>query len=480
MDRFSPVLLVSSSERVLSRFNDELGSHGVTVLSARDIETALSILETRNPVIALVSITVNTNEDGLETARALRARSSIPIAFLARGAVSPSVGTRLSMVPHDGIIPDDIDVSFIRELIRNAPAVRGETVAPSGEVTSDSEWRAQLIEGILHLSPSAVVVLDENHHIVDWNPAATRLFGYDRGEVVGRQIDGLIVDEHDADRRREAEAFTRQALSQIAVEPTETIRYRKDGSTVDVIVAGEPIHVGGRFRGVVAYYHDIGPVVAARRRVEELLAEKEILLGEIQHRVKNDIALIESMLSLQASRYESPAMQEAMNDAINRIASVRSVYDALHRFRGIDRVGTRPLIENLIANHRDVLTERDIALETAIDEIVLPTGAAISVGLVVNELLTNVVKYAFPADHVFSEMRVIIGLNTESGEGLSLHVRDTGVGPPVDGPVTGYGLTFVRAIAEQYRGDVQIDGERGTSVHVFMRVPPSSEGSSGV
>jgi hypothetical protein len=60
MDRFSPVLLVSSSEGVLSRFNDDFGAHGVTVLSARDIETALSILEINNPVIALVSITVNT------------------------------------------------------------------------------------------------------------------------------------------------------------------------------------------------------------------------------------------------------------------------------------------------------------------------------------------------------------------------------------------------------------------------------------
>lgn len=472
MDRFSPVLLVSSSEELRVRLAGELAEEGILLFGATGIDEALTVLAAREPALALLSVDVNEHEDGLEVARALRARRSVPIAFLADGIITATVGTRLAMVPHLGVFPQELHGSFIREMIRRVRYGRHPEDDRATQDASLSEWRAQLIEGILHLSPNAVVVLDENHLILDWNPAATRLFGYTRSEVVGRQIDDLIVVETDRDRREEAREYTRRALARETVDPTETVRYRKDGSAVDVILAGEPIHVGGDFVGVVAYYQDIGPVVEARRRVEELLREKEILLGEVQHRVKNDIALIESMLSLQASRYESPAMREAITDAINRIASVRSVYDALHRFRGIDRVGAQALVENLMANYRDVLAERDVVLETAIDEIILPTGAAISVGLVVNELLTNVVKYAFPPGREIDPRRVRVGVTNHGDGRITIAVEDTGVGLPSDDGGGGYGLTFVRAIAEQYRGEARFSDDGGTRAEVTFNVPP--------
>lgn len=500
-DRFCTVVLVSSSAGLRTRLIRELGEYRIGVVAAIGIDEALSLLESVMPEMALISISVNEDEDGLDVARALRAKRSIPIAFLAGGAITPSTGTRLSMVPHMGVLPDDVDASFIHELIRanlsSRSGERGRTVSERAEreqFDSDTflgEWRAQLIERILHLSPNAVVVLDEQHLVVDWNPAATRLFGYTRREVVGRQLDDLIVDKNDEERKKEARAYTELALNEEPVEPTETVRYRKDGTTVDVILAGEPIHVGGHFRGVVAYYQDVGPVVTARRRVEELLHEKEILLGEIQHRVKNDIALIESMLSLQASRYESIAMKEAITDAINRIASVRGVYDALHRLRGIDRVGARALVDNLLSNHREVLAERAIILETAVDDLSIPTGVAISTGLVVNELLTNTVKYAFPPERAFDERRVTVGLSDLGNGAMTVRVCDTGVGmvgsfttagEPIESisteklSTTGYGLTFVQAIAEQYRGEVRISGDRGTCVEVYIALPMASGG----
>lgn len=471
--RSNPILLVASEDEVSTRLKDALDQSGMPCITARTIADSLEIIERVRPVAALVGIQINESEDGLEAARALRSRYSIPIVFLAKDAISPMMGARLSMVPHLAVLPADIDPSFVRHIVDNSLSL---AVGGNEGVAEDAEWRAQLIEGILRLSPNAVIVLDEAHRVVDWNPAATDLFGYTRAEAVGRSLDQLVVDPGDPERYREAESYTKTVLSQVPVPLTEAVRYRKDGSPIDVVLAGIPISVGGRFRGVLGYYHDNTEQIRARRRVEELLAEKEILLGEVQHRVKNDITLIESMLNLQAASYESGELREAVADAINRIASVRSVYDVLHRLRSIERVGSQPLLESLLSNHRGVLAKRGIAVETTVHDIEVSASVAISIGLVINELLTNISKYAFPPERKFDEKRVDISLLSEENDRITIAVSDTGVGMPADRGSNGYGLSFVEAIASQYRGTVTIGNRRGACIEINILLPSPSSG----
>ena len=126
------------------------------------------------------------------------------------------------------------------------------------------EERRLYLEGVLGAAPDAIVTLDARHRIVEWNPGAEKLFGYSREEVIGQNIDDLVTSP---DVLEEAVGFTQVITGGGEVPPAETVRYRKDGSPVDVIVAGSPILVGGELIGTVTVYTDI----TARVRMEETL-----------------------------------------------------------------------------------------------------------------------------------------------------------------------------------------------------------------
>jgi diguanylate cyclase (GGDEF)-like protein/PAS domain S-box-containing protein len=132
------------------------------------------------------------------------------------------------------------------------------------------EERRVYLEGVLGAAPDAIVTLNNRFQVVEWNAGAERLFGYSREEAVGRHLDHLVTNP---DVFEEAVGFTQRVLSGKELPPTEAVRYRKDGSPVDVIVAGSPILVGDEFIGVVAVYTDI----TERVRMEEALRTLALL-----------------------------------------------------------------------------------------------------------------------------------------------------------------------------------------------------------
>ncbi len=129
------------------------------------------------------------------------------------------------------------------------------------------EERRMYLEGILEAAPDAIVTLDAHHRIVEWNPGAEKLFGYSPEEAVGGNLDDMITN---SDVRKEALAFTNQALGERKpVGPVETIRYRRDGSPVHVILSGSPIILEDELIGAVAAYTDITWRVQAAQALRE-------------------------------------------------------------------------------------------------------------------------------------------------------------------------------------------------------------------
>jgi diguanylate cyclase (GGDEF)-like protein/PAS domain S-box-containing protein len=126
------------------------------------------------------------------------------------------------------------------------------------------EERRMYLEGVLGAAPDAIVTTDARHRIVEWNPGAERLFGYSREEAIGQNLDHLVTNP---DTFEEAVGLTQIVMSGKEVPPVETVRYRKDGSRVHVIVAGSPILVGDELIGIAAVYTDI----TQRKRMEDAL-----------------------------------------------------------------------------------------------------------------------------------------------------------------------------------------------------------------
>ncbi|MBW1673521.1 MAG: PAS domain S-box protein, partial [Deltaproteobacteria bacterium] len=128
--------------------------------------------------------------------------------------------------------------------------------------------RQTYLESVLYSAPDAIVTLDASHQVIEWNIGAEQIFGYTRHEAVGKNLDDLVTGPEVID---ESKAFTLQVLSGSKIHPRETMRYRKDGTPVNVIVAGSPIIIRDELQGVVAVYTDI----TDRKKAEEEVKESE-------------------------------------------------------------------------------------------------------------------------------------------------------------------------------------------------------------
>ena len=215
------------------------------------------------------------------------------------------------------------------------------------------EERRMYLEGVLGAAPDAIVTLDAHLQIVEWNPGAERLFGYSLEEAVGQNLDHLVISP---DVSEEVTRFKQIIMNRGEVPPTETIRYRKDGSPVDVIVAASPILVGGKFIGVVAVYTDI----TARVRMEEALRA---------------LALLDELTGLYNRRgFVTLAKQQlkTANRARRRMMLLFADFDGLKQINDTfgHPEGDRALIE--IADVlRETFRESDIIARFAGDEFVV-------------------------------------------------------------------------------------------------------------
>lgn len=148
------------------------------------------------------------------------------------------------------------DLAFVRDITERR------------QVEIEAQKRQVYLESVLHNAPEAIVTLDASNLVLEWNPGAEQIFGYTRQEVVGKNIDDLISGP---EVYEEATTLTSKALSGRKIPPRETVRYRKDGTPVPVILAASPILIDGELQGAVAVYSDI----TGRKFAEEALRESE-------------------------------------------------------------------------------------------------------------------------------------------------------------------------------------------------------------
>jgi two-component system, cell cycle sensor histidine kinase and response regulator CckA len=144
--------------------------------------------------------------------------------------------------------------------------------------------RQKYLESVLSHAPDAIVTLDSQHRVIDWNPGAVRMFGYSPEEACGKSLDDLVAP---GTAEKEAAVKTEQVLSGHGVASFETVRYRKDGSSLHVIAAGAPIMVDGALAGVVAVYTDI----TSLKQVEQALRESEEQMRAVFHTIPDPVIL---------------------------------------------------------------------------------------------------------------------------------------------------------------------------------------------
>jgi two-component sensor histidine kinase len=232
----------------------------------------------------------------------------------------------------------------------------------------------------------------------------------------------------------------------------------------------------GTPNGTIAVSVDITERARAERAMEQFyrasLHEKEVLLKEIHHRVKNNLQLVNSLLALQSAQLESlhPDITSAFTELQLRIQTMALIHETLYRAGDVTEVQLAPHVETICAHIvRSYETDPDqIALDVRIDDVSMGLDIALPCGLIINELVANAMKHAFPGGR---RGAVSVMLATSPGR-FDLEVRDDGIGLPatVDPLTTDtLGLQLVRDMADQLHAKLEIDRRDGTAFQ--LRVP---------
>jgi PAS domain S-box-containing protein len=209
----------------------------------------------------------------------------------------------------------------------------------------------------------------------------------------------------------------------------------------------------------------------AERDIRTSLREKEVLLKEIHHRVKNNMQIVSSLLSLQAREVNDPAMLDLLAESRTRILSMALVHEDLYQSGNLAQVDFRRYLERLAERTRSGIAGASrVAFELTLDELSLPVDQAIPLGLLCNELFTNALKHAFPGG---GEGTVRVDLRREDGLAV-ITVRDNGRGLPpgyVPGEGATLGVQLVWSLADQLNGRAEAWNDGGAVFAVRFPVP---------
>jgi two-component system, chemotaxis family, CheB/CheR fusion protein len=196
-------------------------------------------------------------------------------------------------------------------------------------------------------------------------------------------------------------------------------------------------------------------------KIKNLLSEKEMLLKEVHHRIKNNMNIIRSILSMQSSKMENPEVDTVFQDAIARIESMEILYDKLYRSENYEYISIREYLTQLMNEIVEMFPERQkIVIESKIDDFEIASKPIFSLGLIINELITNAMKYAFTGRED-GLLRISVR-NTDNHVVLVFEDNGIGIAELDKEQEKGFGMTLIEILVDQINGSYIIENTGGT------------------
>jgi PAS domain S-box-containing protein len=244
------------------------------------------------------------------------------------------------------------------------------------------------------------------------------------------------------------------------VRPDREIRWVRDRAFPITNVSGEVYRVAG-------VIDDVTERKQALEQIKTSLHEKEVLLKEIHHRVKNNMQVITSLLSLQSKTIGDGPALAVFRDSQNRVKSMALIHETLYQSKDLSRINFAEYLQKLVAHvSRSYRIRPDaVKINVRVDDISLPIDTAVPCGLIINELASNSLKYAFPADNK-GEINITFD---RADAHFVLRVSDTGIGLPADfDPEKGrsLGMKLVRMLTTQLCGEIECSNGVGTTFEI--------------
>ncbi|MCQ8104137.1 PAS domain S-box protein [Methylomonas sp. SURF-2] len=312
-------------------------------------------------------------------------------------------------------------------------------------------------------APNAIVMINESGRIVMVNAQTELSFGYQRNELIGREVELLVPERFRSAHIAFRQAYLAAPVSRPMGAGRDLYGLRKDGSEFPVEIGlGLIDDENGNI--VLSSIVDITERKNANDKLRQALNEKEMLLKEVYHRVKNNLQVVSSLINLQAGSVNNQNTADLLKQSADRIKAMALLHEKLYQSKDLARIDFNEYIRSLV-NHLLYgygTHAGNVLISLRIDNVFLDMDTAIPCGLIINELVSNALKYAFPDDKT-GEIR--IGFIRSEAE-FELTISDNGVGLPPEldfKNTSSLGLQLVDTLTKQLLGQMSLDRTDGTS-----------------
>jgi len=417
----------------------------------------------------------------------------------------------------DSLHPDDRELSEqTMSKARNAAgAFESEfrVVHPSGDirhlrsafsVAQDGEGRPSQIFGVtfdvtdrkrateqfrlaLEAAPTGMLMMNEAGTIVLANAQIEALFGYPRDELLGQRLEMLVPERFRAHHPDLRKAFFGDPKTRAMGAGRELYGLRKDGTEVPIEIGLNPLQTPeGHF--VLSSIADITDRKRAQEGLQALnaeleqrvsartseLKERESLLQEIHHRVKNNLQVISSLINMQIRGLEEESSRAALRDCQSRVVTMAQIHEMLYQSADYARVPFAKYVQDLTARVLSAsgISHGTVALNFELEEVSLPVEQAIPCGLILNELVANSLKHAFP-NAANGTIRVELRLTPDHSVLLSVSDNGIGISPALDlENLSSLGVQLVMTLVEQLEGHLEITRLPGSTFRITFPLEP--------
>lgn len=509
------ILVVDNDEAIRTFMNMQLEQAGHIIKSAEDGLSALNILETYSPDVIFIDL-IMPNIDGKKLCRMLRNDEKYDKTFLVvLSAISTeesidfeglgfnasiAKGPLKSVGEHVFQVLDEISAKGKKA---SGISFENKNLSQRG-ITKELLSTTKHFELILSNMSECIFEMTFNGTIIYTNEAAVQNFGLSEEEMLAKPFISIFNDDQKPLIKRMLNEVKEVRLLKHMTPP---IKVRDQLLTFDLLaiiddarqtmfailnnrteqIKAETVlreahkelesRVIERTKEIAAINENLQKEINERKKIEkkiqEALTEKEILLKEIHHRVKNNLQIISSLLGLQARQVKDPDLVKKFTETQNRIHSISVVHEKLYQSKDFSRILFGEYIGNIITHLDSTFGEisEKIKIIQNIDKARIGIDLAIPCGLIINELVSNALKHAFPEN---SEGKIEIVFKKENKSKYLLSIRDNGIGMKENETIPGktnLGMRIINTLVRQLNGTMETNLENGTHISIYIPAP---------
>jgi PAS domain S-box-containing protein len=320
--------------------------------------------------------------------------------------------------------------------------------------------REAYLHSVFNNNPDAILVIGGEGRIQSANSRAAQLFGYTEATLPSQAIETLIPECFRG-------LLSGGQIDMASIGGVNLFGRHADGTTFPAEVIISPLRLPKETLAI-AIVRDVTQRHAQEQRLSDALREKETLLKEVYHRVKNNLQVTQSLLNLESRGLAAGPAKTAMDDVGSRIRAMALVHEKLYQSGNLTSISLKDYVNDLISQIRQsgALGEARLSVDQEIADIQVGVDAAIPLGLLINELFSNCVKHAFP-DAREGHIRVLVKRDVL---GTALTITDDGVGLPPgfnQTKLSSMGLRLAKSLALQLKGALLISSDHGTTVSII-------------